>query len=604
MNAANSALSPSALRARARRLLPHLVGTRRETLGPDLVAGLTVAAVAVPQSVAYALVAGVPPEMGLAAAALPCAAAALFGSSPSLVTGPTIPTALVLGSAVVVPALAAGADPVPAVLATALLAGGFLAVFGALGVGRAARFLADPVVAGFATGVGVLIAVGFVPAALGAEAGVAPAAAAPVPALLAALRDAAAAARSLDGRALALAAFVPVFVLGLRRLDSRLPAALGALAAATAAAHAFGWLRGADALAGLGEVHGALPGLAAVPLDEPVRLAPAALAIALVGAVQSIAAARALAARGAPRAPALDLDRELFAQGVGNAVSAVTGGIAVGGSLSRSAVARLAGGRSRLAPLASGVFVAAVLPFAGDALAAVPRAALAGLIVLSGIELVDRAALRRASLTPGDRAVLWTTLAATLSIDLVQAVYVGLFLSLLLLLARAGRLQVSELVHAGPGGGLREIDVDPHTGATPVVVLNLEGDLSFAVAGDLAATLAAIRARGPRVVILRLRRAHHLDATAIEALRQAVGGLREDGVEVLLCGLSDALVHRLEATELGELLGPDGLLREGHRLSEGLRAALERARRWLSPRADAEIFRWETGNAREGDPTP
>ncbi len=157
--------------ARIERFAPNLRGTTRSTIGPDLIAGLTVAALAVPQGLAYALVAGLPPQMGLLAAAIPAIVAALMGSSPYLVTGPTNPIALVLAVAITVPALASGAPvPVGEVLATGLLAGVLLLGFGLFGLGRASRFLSDSVIVGFATGAGLLIALRLLPSlAVGGE---------------------------------------------------------------------------------------------------------------------------------------------------------------------------------------------------------------------------------------------------------------------------------------------------------------------------------------------------------------------------------------------------------------------------------------------------
>lgn len=570
-----------------RRFLPHLRETRASDLPADLGAGLAVAAVAVPQAMAYALVAGVPPAMGLYAAALPTLLGGLLGSSRFLVTGPTNPTALLLGAALVAPAVAAGRPvPVEAVVAAALLAGALLVGFALLGVGRASRFLADAVVVGFVTGVGLLIAVGQLPAALGAEAGPgAPAGLVPRVALLAA--EAGRALLAADPRALLLAAGVPAAVVALRRRDARLPGALVALAGAALLAWALGWTRGEDALRLVGPIPAGLPALRLPESVDAAAVGPPALAIALLGTVQSLAAARAL--RGAGDPP-LDPDRELFAQGAACLAAGAVGALPTSASLSRSAVARSAGGRSRATAVVSGLAVLALLPLLAPLLGAVPVAALAGLVVLTGLDLLDASALRRAGATRGDAAILAVTLGATLWIDLVQAVYAGVVLSLVLLVRRAGRLHMVEVVRAGEAGaagtgpsnaspsyGLREIPVDARTGRAPVLVLNVEGDLSFAVAPELADRLRELGTRGCRVVVLRLKRARHLDATALESLRQAAAALRARGVRLLLCGLEPHLLELLRGSDLARVLGGDALLPAGARLSEGLALALRRA---------------------------
>ena len=570
------------------RFRPDLRGTHRSDVVPDLVAALTVTALAIPQAMAFALVAGVPPEMGLYAAALPALVAALLGSSPYLMTGPTNTGALLVGVAVVGPAVAAGGPvPVDQVLMTALLSGLLLCGFGLVGLGRASRFLSDSVLAGFLAGAGVLIALRQLPGLAGAGLPEAPDSAlvpSVGPLLAASLR----ALGETGPRALGLALAVPLAVWGLRRLDPRLPAALIALAGATGTAALLGWSDGPDALVGIGAVPGGLPAFGFPGPVDPRPLAAPALALALLSTVQAMAAARALAPRRG-REP-LDPDRELVGQGVAGLVAAFSGGLPPSGSLSRSALLRSAGGRSRLAAATSGLLVLALVPVIAPWLDRVPLAALAGLVVLSGIDLIDLRFLRRAGATRGDLMVLVATLVATLWIDLVQAVYVGVFLSLALLVRRTSRLQMVEIVRAG-GERFREIAIDERTGTTPAVLLHLEGDLNFALASELAEKLGEIAARGPRVMVLRLKRARYLDATVLEALRPVFVELQERGSHVFFCGLTDTLAALLEGTELGRQLGPDGLLRTGPRLFEGFERALSRTRELLGPQSDDEIFR-------------
>jgi SulP family sulfate permease len=554
---------------------------------------LTVAALAVPQAMAYALVAGVPVQMGLLAAALPAVAAALFGSSRFLVTGPTNPTALVIGASLVGPSVMAGTGvPVDAVLATALLTGLMLAAFGLSGFGSASRFLSDSVIAGFATGAGLLIALRQLPAVAGITEPLAESGSYLIPSALRALLAAWRAVAQADPRALLLAAGVPLVVLALRRVDPRVPGALIALAGTSALVAGLGWHEGPEALPLVGSVPAGWPGFAFPSGFDPGAVAAPALAIALLSSVQSIAAARTLD----PLGGRLDPDRELFSQGVANVVAGLVGALPAGGSLTRSALGRASGARSRLAAAASGLAVMALLPLLAPTIAAVPLPALAGLVVLSGLDLVSPRALRRAGATRGDTAVLLATLTATLWIDLVQAVYVGLLLSLGLLVRRSGRLQLVEIVRAG-GNRFREVPIDAETGTTPAVLLHLEGDLNFAVAPELADALGSIAARRPRVLVLRLKRARHLDATVLEVMRRQFHALQEEGTTVLLCGLTDALAELLSRTELGRELGPEGLLRAGARLFEGFERALDRTRVLLPTQSDDQIFRTEKPSA-------
>ncbi|MCP4006131.1 MAG: SulP family inorganic anion transporter [bacterium] len=572
----------------AARFAPNLSGTRLATAGYDLGAGLTVAALAVPQGIAYALIAGLPAEMGLLAAALPTVIAAFFGSSSFVITGPTVPTALLIGVSVVEPALAAGQPvPIAAVLQTGMLAALILMALGVFGIGRASRFLSDSVVGGFIAGVGLLIALRHVPAMLGADAHHAVGDSL-APSAWWLISDALRAAMSTDPRALSLALGVPAGVLLLRRIDRRLPAGLIALGVAALTSSLLGWNEGAHPLATLQAVSLGQPEFH-VPEWLNVRAHGAsALAIALLATVQTIGAARSLERR----AGHLDPDRELFAQGSANLIASLIGAMPTSGSLSRSAVNRAAGARSRLAALIAGSVVLLLLPTLGPLLTSLPLAALAGFVVLSGLELIDLDHIRRSAATRGDGLILFATLGTTLWLDLVQAVYAGVFISLVLLVLRAGRLQMMEVVHVGQGR-LREIPPDERSGSTPVAVLHLEGDLNFAVAPELSDQLDAIVARGPEILILRLKRARHLDATVLEVLRNTLINLRAHNAQMVLCGLTDPIAQALERTELGRELGPDGVLRTGPRLFEGFERALASARKSLEPRTEAEIFRWD-----------
>lgn len=560
-------------------------------MGRDLAAGVTVAALAIPQGLAYALVAGVPPEMGLYAAALPAIVAALFGSSPHLVTGPTNPVALLVGVSIVAPALAAGeAVPVAAVLATGALAGAMLVGFGLAGLGRAARFLSDSVIAGFATGAGILIALRQIPA-LGVSDVLSPGTHPLAPQVFGLLAEAARGLATADSRSLALALGVPLTVLVFRRLDARVPGALLALAGASLWAHFQG-----EGLSTLGSLPAGLPALHLPGLVHLRSIAAPALAVALLSTLQSVAAARTLRESSTSR---FDPERELVAQGAGNLMAACAGALPTSGSFTRSALARSAGGRSRLAPMASGLTIAILLPWIAPLLQQVPIAALAGLVVLSGLDLVDLRALRRAASTRGDALVLVATLIAMMWIGLLEALYTGIFLSLALLVIRSGRLQMVELVRA-PGERFSEIPIDAETGRSPAVLLHLEGDLNFAVAPALADRLHEIAARGsrgPSVVVLRLKRARHLDSTVLEVLREVALEVQAHGGTLVICGLTDPMARLLAPSELARVLGPGGLLRSGTRLFEGFERALDRCRELLRPLSDDEIFRSEANPA-------
>ncbi len=586
---------------RLRRFLPDLSGVSSRGLGSDAIAGLTVAAVGIPQGMAYAMVAGLPLEMGLLAAGLPALVAAFFGSSPYLITGPTNPTALVISAAVVAPALAAGGGaPTHQVLAIGLIAGFILMGFAVFGLGSASRFLADSVVRGLSVAVGLLVVLGQLAAATGL-----PRSGGDgwplVPQVWPILVDALRMLFSLDVRTFVLLAGVPLFVAGFRVLDARLPGGILALAGAALLATVLGWDEGPAALSTLEAAGSVWPILQFPILGDPSLGAPA-LAIALLVTAQSLGASRSTGVSatrglaGSSRHRRIDFDRELFGQGAANVTAAFIGAMPSSGSFTRSSLARRSGAQSRATAAISGLVVLLLLPVLGDLLSRVPLAALAGLVLLTGIDLVNPAGIRRACTTRGDTGVFLVTVGAALWLGIVEAIYAGLFLSLALLVRRSGRLQMVEIVRAGRDR-VREIPIDERTGTSPAVVLHLEGDLNFAVAGELADQLRTIAERRPRVLILRLKRARHLDATVLEGLRRVFEDCTDAGTTPILCGLQPETADLLAQTEVGRLLGREGLLETGPRLFEGLERAYARAREMLAPRGDSEIFRDEQPDA-------
>ena len=502
-------------------------------------------------------------------------------------TGPTNPTALLLGTSIVVPALAStGIVPMGHVLSVGLLVGLMLLAFALLGIGRTSRFLSDSVIVGFATGTGLLIALRLLPE-LTPNLLRTPHGGGFIPQSWPALQDAGRSLASADPRALLVAVVTVALILGLRRIDARFPAALVGPAAVSVGTALLGWDAGPNALPGIGEFASAWTSASALDVPDLKHVAQPAFAIAILVTLQSVAAARSVRP---PEGSRLDPDRELFGQGAGNIVSALVGGMVTCGSLTRTAVARSAGGRSRLTAVVAGGVILVGLPGLGLVVNAVPMPALVGLVVLSGIELVDPRALRRAATTRGDALVLLATLGSTLWIDLVQALYVGLFLSLALLVRRSGDLHIVELVRS-PSGRFREIEIDEQTGSSPAVLLHLEGDLNFAIAGDLSDRLVEVGRHAPQIILLRLKRARHLDATVLETLREAAVRLGAQGTRVVLSGLTDDLAGVMEQTELGALLGEEGILRSGDRLFEGFERSMDRARMLLDAPPDQEIFR-------------
>ena len=518
-------------RWRRARFAPRSIASRRicaargrADIAPDLLAGVAIAALAVPQAVAYALVAGLPAEMGLAAAALPALIASLFGSSRFMVTGPTNPTALLLGVSVVAPAVARGEDPIAAVLATGLVAGAILI---GLGLARLRARVALPVRLrdlGLQRRRGSADRAALPADARGRRARAARELVARAERLVGDRRRRARARRRRIRARSPRASPCPVLMLAARRVGPRFPAALVALGARGAGARrCSAGPTGDDALpAHAGDRARSARRFTRRAAFDPGEILPPALALALLVTVQAMASARALEpAHG----PALDPDRELFSQGVANLTAALVGAQCTSGSLTRSLTSRLAGAHTRLASVTAGALVALFLPvLAPGARARAARGARrADRADRLHVDLADADPPRRRDAGRRGRARRHARRHA-----LARSGSGGV---------RGAACSRSRCSCGAPAAcrwsssrraaqrRLREVPIDARTGTTPAVILHLEGDLNFAVAPELADRLKEISARGPEVLILRLKRARHLDATVLEVLRRLAADL-------------------------------------------------------------------------------
>ena len=413
--------------ALTRLLGPWVSDVDAATLRVDAMAGLLGAMLVLPQAIAFASLAGVPPAVGLASAVLPCIVAALAGSSRHVMTGPTNALSLALGAMLLT--LAAGQPERWLVLATllTLLVGLIELGLGAARLGTLANFVSPSVMLGFTSGAAGLIAWYAVAGMMGGVGRSTP---------LQVL-----AMHGVSAAALAVSALTLAVAIALRRAWPRSPFLLLALLAG-AAATAWIELAGVAGLAApprMGQPPSAWVGLTlpAIDLAQLAELMPAALALAIVAVGQSMAIAKLLAQRSGD---ALDANRECIGQGLGNIVGAFSGCIVTCGSLNRSLPSIEAGARTPLAAVAAGLWLLALVALAGPLLAWIPLAGVGALLLLVAWNLVDRAAWAR--LLRLDRiefGIALATALATLALRLEVAILAGVGLSLVAYLYRSSR---------------------------------------------------------------------------------------------------------------------------------------------------------------------
>lgn len=510
---------------RAATLLPPLRWLRgygHDDLAADAVAGLTVAVMLVPQAMAFAVLAGLPPVHGLYAAAVPVAVYALLGTSAQLAVGPAAIICLLTASAVT--PLADGDPARHAALAAllALLVGALHLTMGLVRLGGLVNLLAEPVISGFITAAGFVIAASQLPALLGLAAG--------GQGFLGTLEVVAASLGEAHPPTIAVGALAVVALLAGRRGPARLPVPLLVLVAATLATG----LLGLDdrGVATVGTVPGGLPAPTLPPLDAAAarELLPAALAIALVAYAESISLAKATAARTRAR---IDPNQELLASGAANLAAGLLRAFPVAGSFSRTAVNVEAGARTQTASLVAAGGVALTALVATPLFTHLPGAALAAIVVVAALGLVDvRSAAHAWRTDRGDGLMLTATVAATLLVGVEEGLAVGVAVGVAVLVWRGARPHTAELGRVEGTTVLRNIARYPTRTDPRVAVLRVDGPLHFASASRVADLLRELSADRSdlEALVLDCSAMPSVDVTGAGALTRAGEDLADAGV--------------------------------------------------------------------------
>lgn len=502
------------------RWLPRV---RPRTLGQDALVGLTGAILALPQSVAYALIAGLPAEYGLYAAIVPVIVACLWGSSWHLIGGPSAAISVVLFASIS-PLAAPGSERfVDLVLVLGLLAGAFQLAFGLLRFGVLVDFISQPVLIGFTAGAALVIALGQGPNLLGLELPSHATAAGGAADLLRHAGDA-------HGPSLWLAALTLAFGLLLRRFAPRLPALLLSIVAAGLLVWALPGVFGE--VARVAAFHGGLPPLRALPLapDTLLELVPAAVGIGLLGLVTSLSIARSLAARSGQ---VFDTDTEIRGQGITNLVGPWFSGSMSAGSFTRSGLNLQAGAHTPLAGVFSALWVALFTLFGTALIAHIPLPAMAASILLICRGLVDVPGLRGLwRVSRAEFGVMAITLAATLLLELQTAIYAGVLASLALYLKRTSKPRLHRR---------REGEED---------LLRLEGSIFFGAAPYLQRQIQASQA--PRVVI-DAQHVNFVDYAGVAMLHDEARRLASLGRQLVIRRARPAVAEELRKLDSGAL---------------------------------------------------
>jgi high affinity sulfate transporter 1 len=523
----------------------------RSFLRLDLVAGFTLWGLLVPEMIAYAGLAGLPPEAGLYTLLASLALYALFGTSRHLVVAGTSASAVLVFATVSELSPADPSEFAAYAAALVLLTGLVFVLAGVLRLGFLADFLSRPVMAGFVFGLALFVAVRQLPKLLGIEGGSGNSVEQFIH-LLGNLGD-------TNGATLVVGVAALAVLFGLAELAPRLPAGLVVLVAGIGASAALDLSERGVAI--VGQIPSGLPSpsLPGVGLADLWILVPGAVGMMLVIYSETLGGASAFAEKHGYR---LDPDQELVALGAANVGSGLLGGLAAGGSLSQTAVNDGAGAKTQVSTLFAALLsLVTVLALTG-LFEELPEAVLAALIIHAVTHLMKVGELRRFARL--DRTELWLalmTLGAVLVFEVLPALILGIVVSLVLVIGRASRPHTS-ILGVEPTRPGTYVDVDRHPGAVApdgVVVVRPVAALFYANAqavGD-AILAAAEHTPSPRAVVVDLDASDTLDITSAEHLVKVARTLGRSGVAVHLVNVHQPAREMAEATGLLELVGVD-----------------------------------------------
>jgi sulfate permease, SulP family len=569
-------------------LLSALPQYDRRNFRPDLMAGLTIAAITVPQCIAFAVLVGIPVSAVLASAVVGTIVCSLYCSSRHLVFGPTNTISLILAGALLTFA-AEPLDPLQKVLLIGFMIGVLQLVAGLADFGRLTQFISRSVIVGYTTAAGILIASG----QLGNLFGVYRATDVSLPGTL---RHLAASVLTFDFNPVtALVGLSSLFaILWLRRWRPHWPDGLPVLVLAGAAAYWFPLGEsGVRLVRDLGQISGGVPLFSGFPLNaDGLALLPkitsVAVAAALLGMLESVTIAKTLAVKTGQR---IDPNQELIGMGVGNLVGAGFGAMPGSASFLRSSAASRSGARTQWATVSASAAVLLLVIVLWPLIAYVPIAAIAAYLLVIAVRLIQPAQIRvvrRA--TPSDALVFWATLLAALFLQLDTAIYTGIGISLVLFLRKAGAPSLVE--HAFTGDGQLAQITEPSARNHPQVsIVHVEGDLFFGAA-DIFQDAIRKLADDPliRVFILRLKNARHLDATTVMAISQLHHYLHGQGRHLLISGFEADTAAVLERSGVAAQLGSANIFPAEQNPTLATKKALQRAQVLAGTKPDLRIF--------------
>lgn len=543
----------------------------RRHLRRDLQAGLTVAVFAVPQAIAYGILADVPPIFGLYAAMVSAIIGALWGSSRFVNTGPTNSASLMTAAA-----LAAAVPPderLAALFLFTFLIGLMRLLMGVFKLGSLVNFVPESAFMGFTVGVGSMIALGRLHHLFGIPNSTYRWFPMQVADKLYRLPDA-------NPHALLMGIGSLALMLGLNRHAKKFPVAILAISLCILYAEL---IPGVNVLrvGNISPIPSGLPGFSNpfFPGWHRIldKLIPAAFAVAVLGQIEAVSIGQVLAVKHRQH---LNFNQEFFGQGLAMMATAFFQGIPGSGSFSRSALIEACGAVTRFANVFFGLAMVAVLLLLPGLLELIPAASLAGLLMFIGIRLIDPVRIRRLWRTSRmDSIVMITTFLVTVLLRIEYGIFTGIILAALMLLHRTRVLHIQEILPA-PDGGFDERPYSPGSRHEPaaIVALSVHGDLSYGIAHELLEQLNEIAAvQEPEIVVIRTRRAFSIDFSCWNAIFEFARSFQQQGGEVYLTGIDRHTRQTIHDARAHEWIPDDHLFMATQTMMESFRTAMRQA---------------------------
>lgn len=561
-------------------ILEWLPGYDRQQFASDGMAGLIVAIMLVPQGMAYALLAGLPPEVGLYASIVPLVFYGLLGSSRALAVGPVAIVSLMVATTLGEIHESGTAGYASGAILLAFLSGAILLGMGAARLGVLVNYLSHPVISGFSSAAALIIGFAQLKHLLGFD----------IPRshlITETLAHAVAHIDELNGATFAVALTSLAVLLvwkgplerWLRRLGVSDTAAgqlsksgpLVAVALTTLAVWALG-LSGSAGVAIVSDIPAGLPPftLPTFDLDLIEILLPSAFLISVVGFLESVSVAKSLASK---RRQKIDANKELVALGAANISASLTGGYPVTGGFSRSLVNFAAGAVTPLASIITALLVAVTVLVLTPQLYFLPKATLAAIIVVAVANLVDLRTLRTTlAYNRADAASLIATFVAVLILGVELGIVAGAALSIALFLWRTSKPHVAVVGRVGETEHFRNVDRHAVRTYPGLLAIRVDESLYFANTAQLEAEVLSRVADDPSVadLVLIMSAVNFVDASALETLEQMIERLADGGVTLHFAEIKGPVMDRLATVDFAKTLGPGRIFLSTHEAIEAL----------------------------------